>query len=509
MFIDTGVGLKAAIAVTAFVIILTLSIYFNDRPYAGFVRIGKDENSWKAKQRWLASAKDIMVEGLRSTKSPFQVMANCGPLILLPPVMMDEIRNDDRMTFKAWLKQHFFTTYPGFQGFKPAVDSNVFTDSVRIGLTQSLSHVTEILSPEASLTLEELFPFSTEWHEYQFDQAALKIIARLSTRIFIPALARNEEWLNIAVDYTVDFFTGAFVLRLCPPILRPIAHWFLPQTRKLRASIRTARRILEPELEARRRAQEKEREAGEPVTKPVDAIQWVQSVADAKGVYVDPVYAQLNYTLGAVHTTSVTFVNILYDLIAHPEYIELLRKEIHDVYQQTGKWDKLALGKLKLMDSFMKESSRLTPVTMLPVNRVAEETVTLSDGTVIPKGATLGVPTLRSVDPSVFPDPFKFDGHRFLNLSQEPGGATKYQFVSTSNDSIVFGHGKHACPGRFFASNEIKIILVHLLTKYDVKFSDGVTERPVPMHMGADLIPNPDMKILIKSRVDETGKFQF
>lgn len=87
------------------------------------------------------------------TGAPFQVLASTGPLIILPASYMNEVRNDDRMTFGGFLKkvrftssneqrtlmnQDFFTTYPGFQGFRPAVDNNVFTTSVRIGLTQAL-----------------------------------------------------------------------------------------------------------------------------------------------------------------------------------------------------------------------------------------------------------------------------------------------------------------------------------------------------------------------------------
>ena len=46
-------------------------------------------------------------------------------------------------------------------------------------------------------------------------------------------------------------------------------------------------------------------------------------------------YGQLSYTLGAVYTTSVTFVNALYDLMAHPKYIYLLREEIGRVIRST------------------------------------------------------------------------------------------------------------------------------------------------------------------------------
>ena len=104
-------------------------------------------------------------------------------------------------------------------------------------------------------------------------------------------------------------------------------------------------------------------------------------------------------------------------------------------------------------------------------------------------------------DPTVYEDPGKFDGHRFYNLSRQSGGSTKYQFVSASNDHIGFGHGKHACPGRL-ASNETKIILMYLLTKYDLKFPDGKTDRSKAMEMGADLFPDPNMKTLIRSRTN-------
>jgi cytochrome P450 len=95
---------------------------------------------------------------------------------------------------------------------------------------------------------------------------------------------------------------------------------------------------------------------------------------------------------------------------------------------------------------------------------VAEETFSLSDGTTIPKGATLGLPTLVSTDPAFYTDPLTFDGYRFLKLSKNPAVQQK-TFVSTSNEHIIFGHGKHACPGGFFASNEIKIILIHLFAQ--------------------------------------------
>lgn len=105
-------------------------------------------------------------------------------------------------------------------------------------------------------------------------------------------------------------------------------------------------------------------------------------------------------------------------------------------------------------------------------------------------------------DPSIFPNPETFDGHRFLNLRSTPGNENKHQFVTTSPECNVFGHGHHACPGRFFASNELKLLLAHMVMMYDFKLPDGQTKvQPTLNGMGAS--PNSTQKLLWKARKPE------
>jgi cytochrome P450 len=60
----------------------------------------------------------------------------------------------------------------------------------------------------------------------------------------------------------------------------------------------------------------------------------------------------------------MTFIYVVYDLIDHPDYIQLLREEIDSVWKEGDELTKAVLNKWKLMDSFMKESQRLGPVTL-------------------------------------------------------------------------------------------------------------------------------------------------
>lgn len=109
-----------------------------------------------------------------------------------------------------------------------------------------------------------------------------------------------------------------------------------------------------------------------------------------------------------------------------------------------------------------------------------------------------------SVDPQTWDNPEQFQGFRFAEMrATSKTDANKFQFVTTHpSHSMAFGHGKHSCPGRFFSSNMIKIILAHILRKYDIKADLGTSERPENLKFGGNMAPNPDIKILMKLRGD-------
>lgn len=135
------------------------------------------------------------------------------------------------------------------------------------------------------------------------------------------------------------------------------------------------------------------------------------------------------------------------------------------------------------------------------MQRRADADVYLSDGTVIPKGVNCAVPNTSRLDAGVYENPNEFDGYRFLKMRSDPGKEYSAQFVTTSAESLGFGHGLHACPGRFFAANEIKIALCHLLLKYDWKLSQDIPSKVA--WLGFALSVNSDMTVSLRRRKEE------
>ncbi|KAK5634672.1 hypothetical protein RRF57_010385 [Xylaria bambusicola] len=75
---------------------------------------------------------------------------------------------------------------------------------------------------------------------------------------------------------------------------------------------------------------------------------------------------------------------------------------------------------------------------------------------------------------------------------------SKFQFASTAEDAFAWGAGSHVCPGRFMAEVTIKLILIRLTTKYDMKLSEGGPERLAESKRFMDLTPDTSMPVMLR-----------
>lgn len=134
--------------------------------------------------------------------------------------------------------------------------------------------------------------------------------------------------------------------------------------------------------------------------------------------------------------------------------------------------------------------------------------MTLADGTHMPSGTMLAAPIHAMLyDPELVENPEEFDGYRWSKLRQQENQQNSHMFVSTSSSSLLFGHGNHACPGRFFAANEIQIMLVGILLRYDFKYLEGET-RPGNWNLAEMVMQDKNRSLLFKKRANPP-KFAF
>jgi cytochrome P450 len=93
----------------------------------------------------------------------------------------------------------------------------------------------------------------------------------------------------------------------------------------------------------------------------------------------------------------------------------------------------------------------------------------------------------------------EFDGFRHVRPSVESAAKTNRSFATTSLNNMHFGHGRYACPGRFLASDMIKMILGHWLLSYDMEFVGG-GGRPASTTWHEVMFPDMKQKVRFSKR---------
>lgn len=131
--------------------------------------------------------------------------------------------------------------------------------------------------------------------------------------------------------------------------------------------------------------------------------------------------------------------------------------------------------------------------------------LTLKDGTHIPKGAQVAwAGHDYSNDAAVAPNPSAFDPMRNYRRRHEGAGENRHKFTAGQTDinSLSFGYGSQACPGRYFAVVQAKMILARLLVEYDMALPEG-EGRPVNSYVEENVVIDPGARLMMRKRRTE------
>ncbi|KAI9927419.1 hypothetical protein ASPWEDRAFT_175021 [Aspergillus wentii DTO 134E9] len=414
-------------------------------------------------------------------------------LLVLPTRYIDEIKSlpEGKVSFAKEIFKRFLGRYTTM-----GTHDQILVNSVKTDLTRNITASLAALQDETAFAFPDTFGPCEEWSPIQLYPKLLRIIALLSGRVFVGRpLCRDEEWIHSSVNFTVDCFAAREEVGKYHWILRPIVARFIPRVQAISRHLANARRLLKPILQERLEAMQKP-----DYVPPQDMIQFMMKNSGTRASDLTyQAFAQMSLSLAAIHTTSMNLTHLIYDLCAHPEYLEPLREELDAVMKQDGGiLVKSSMPKLRLMDSFLKESQRLSPPGAVSLERLTTSDLHLSDGLAIPKGTSIAFcANGLNMDESIIANPEAFDGFRWSRLREQAGNENRHQFVTTGTQSINFGHGTHACPGRFFASNEIKVAFAYIIQHYNLAFRDGES-RPKNIYHGTSVIPDPTGVIMFQ-----------
>ncbi|KAI0360978.1 cytochrome P450 [Trametes cingulata] len=461
--------------------------------------------SYFAAREFMHNSRKVLEEGYRKYRgSAFKVpMLDRWVVVVSGAEMVQELKNrpDEELSFQedvADVGLRIVLTMQLRHIAVSATENPYHVDIIRDKLTRSLPAILPDIFDELCLAIPRYIPAEDPdtWVAVDVLTAMQHIIARASSRAFIGVpMCRHEEYLECAISFTDDLIRDTNMISCFPVFLKPLAVALFSQARRNLAKVAS---LLMPIIDERRALGRELRDDWS--DRPNDFLQWMLDSPGNRGETAEETTSRMMLlNFAAIHTSSNSITLTLYSLLDHPECIQELREEIESVVEEQG-WTKAAVGRMWKLDSILKEYQRFKGLGLASMGRKAMKDVTLRDGTFIPRGASVFAASYATHhDDDLYPDPDVFDPFRFSRMRERDREGVKHQFVNTSLDYIAFGHGRHACPGRFFAANELKLVLAYILLNYDFKLKEEGTGWS-PRYWGMAVVPFSDLKIMFRKR---------
>ncbi|KAK7737351.1 hypothetical protein SLS53_006654 [Cytospora paraplurivora] len=452
-------------------------------------RIGKDPRAWglrHARAHFVRNSKELTMCGYTRFKdSMYWVQTGDMERLVLPNRYVNNLRklSDTHIDSKAAVVERNLGWY----------------NRVDIVL-KSTAHV-EVCRTQLVKNLGKLSEVGDTMQFFNASDTMLNIVNQSTAKTLVgEPLCFDQNWLRICLETTVN--TGLVCRRLqqLPSLFRSVVCPFTEAKRALDRDFNAAKSILSCQIQSRQAGHQN-----------IDILQWL--IDDAKQDELDVPFLTnqiLFIAIAATRSTATSIVNILLDLVAHPEYQAELREDIDMGLADANGWGLDAIQRMMKLDSFIKESHRLNHHLLLSFNRKVRKPIHLADVDVtIPAGTFISTPAYWTArDPLLFPpgpDGDAFDPWRWLRLRQaaerEGQSTVPYLASSTSSSNLHWGYGRNACPGRAMAVAEIKLLLAWILKHFEISLPlDQGTCRPDSVFLDERVMPDPKQMIGFRVR---------
>lgn len=520
--------------VPVFVVVYFIVSFFRRTRLPHISIIGSRKGDWfpllQARWRNTRDFKAALEHAYAQARPTLVPVAGEGDIVILPLAEVKFVTDqpDSVLGFSERAFEIFQIDYTFVDPTIPRVP--LHESLLRTKLTPQIGSLVPDLAEEAAWAFKTHWGHTDpddKWREVCVFDTMRHIVGGVANRAFVGLpFCRDPELVNNGMAFAIDIPLSSTIIKLIWKPLRPVVAPLV--TIPNRIHTRRFRKILISEINRRLRNYDKRQSPpgdnrSSADRDPNDFLQWSIEQAKAAG---DP-YMWRSETLAdrilmvnfaAIHTTSFTSTEALLDLVSSKaEYIDEIRQEIISVLaNHGGHWNKHALGQLEKLDSAIRESARFSSIVSIGLGRtvIAEDGLTTPSGVYLPRGTKVSVPAyciMRDEAAYVGAEtfmPFRFSDQRDHNhhaMMSNVDGGRKTEHVrrarnalpTTNPDFLVFGYGRHACPGRFFAAAELKLILAHALLKYDFEI---LPEKPEGSWVGVTRLPPLKATIKVKRR---------
>ncbi|CAG8731592.1 38649_t:CDS:10, partial [Gigaspora margarita] len=150
---------------------------------------------------------------------------------------------------------------------------------------------------------------------------------------------------------------------------------------------------------------------------------------------------------------------------------EIYEEQLKIHNESNGNINKDDVHKMVKLDCFIKESFRHSTDIAQLMHIMTGDSFTFNNGVTIPKDTAFSEKYFGKTANEFQPK---------RHLTSYSNGKIIHSPATKINKSFInFGGGKHACPGRFFAVSEIKMIFHKLILKYKIKTESGKIEPAI------------------------------
>ncbi|KAJ4312060.1 hypothetical protein N0V84_010133 [Fusarium piperis] len=453
---------------------------------------------------YLKKGKPVVIPGFGFRKEVILPQSSMKWVLSQPDDVLNVTKAFAEMNQIKWSLGHEEIAVDGWQGML-----------VKSDLNRVLENIVNAMNNELKNVFDEQFGKDTEnWKEIDLRSTVQIVVAQAASRFTVGLpLCRNKDYLRASLKINDLLILNAGLTGGLPLVLQPLVGTLLSIPTGIQ--FRKLKKWFIPLWKGRM-------EADLSLDEPQDHLQMMlrygQQERPDEIHDMDVMTGRLiANNFASMHQTQIQVTNLILNVLgSDSEFntIAVLRDEIDRILgpDEDAQWTKALVSQMTRADSLCRETLRLCAFGgRANFRKIMKPGFTTEDGIPLPKGliiSFLGQPA--QTDDETMEDPLKFDPFRFSRMREIATGrdekALPVTMVSTSPEFLPFGHGKHACPGRFLIDFELKMILAYVLRNYDIAFpKEYEGKRPPNVWMAEAVLPPEGVRIRIKRRARQSS----